>query len=81
MTCGYGTIDPEDYIQVQESLDLSPAMDQVCVTINIELDQAVENQESFLVQLTSSDSLVNLTTSSAEVFINDSTSKQLSKLV
>ena len=60
-----------------ETLVLSPASDRACINIVINSDNIIENQESFLVRLTSSDQFVLPTINVAEVFIQDSTSKQL----
>ncbi len=50
----------------------------MCTTISINTDSIVEDQESFLVELASTDQSVTLNLiSSAEVFIQDNTSEYL----
>ena len=69
--------DPEDYLNQFVTRTLSPNLNRQCINITIIQDTVVEDQESFLVRLSSNDPSAALTLTSAEVFIADSSSKYI----
>ena len=69
---------PGDYTVVTpQHLTFSSAPDQMCITVSISNDGAVEPTESFIVTLSSTDPAVQLMSPTASVTIFDSTSKYL----
>ena len=64
----------DDYEDITGSaLILSPSQNSSCVGIEIHADSAIENAETFLVTLSSSDEAVVLTEDSVVVMITDTT--------
>ena len=69
---------PGDYTAISpQHLTFSSAPDQMCITVSISNDGAVEPTESFTVTLSSTDPAVQLPQPIASVTINDSTGKYL----
>ena len=65
----------DDYTSIQNDIEFTDAISQICTNISIENDSILENNETFNVTIASSDASVMIEVSSVTVCIKDNDSE------